>query len=126
MMNDRDRLITNMAIVRDNVDSVRSYLDDIEDRLHKIESSYKRLLGEDEPVDTLYSDLMKSVLNKDYAAKFDDPPETFEDILEDNVEFDLYWRKAYDPECLCDYCARYSSLKQGKECTCNPPDYRMD
>lgn len=126
MMDDRDRLITNMAIVRDNIDSVRSYLDDIDNRLLKMESSYKSILGEDAPIDTLYSDLMTSILNQDYAARFDDPPETFDDVILDDDEFSIYWSAYYAADCPCDYCERYESLKRCTECTCNAPDYRMD
>jgi hypothetical protein len=127
MMDDRDRLITNMAIVRDNIDSVRSYLDDIDSRLLKVERAYESILGEDAPIDTLYSDLMTSILNQDYAARFDDPPETFDDVILDNDdEFSIYWSAYYAADCPCDYCKRYESLKRCTECTCNAPDYRMD
>lgn len=137
MNKDRDNLIKCMAIARNKVEDLRNTLLDVEDQLYAMESAYLRILGEDEPVDLFFQGLSDRVLNWD--DDFDDPDESYEDLLErDDVEFEKYWSAYYRESCYCDWCDRYRKITaldySPTACNCPgcranrkpAPDYRMD
>ena len=136
MSKDRDSLIIAMAVARQKVEDLRGTLLEVEDQLYYIEAAYKRILGEDEPVDLFFQSLTDRVLNR--TDDFGDPDESYEDLLErDDASFEGYWSTYYRENCGCEECDRYRviTINDPSPPSCNcpgcsarraAPDYRMD
>ena len=136
MSKDRDSLIIAMAVARQKVEDLRGTLLEVEDQLYYIEAAYKRILGEDEPVDLFFQSLTDRVLNR--TDDFGDPDESYEDLLErDDASFEEYWSTYYRENCGCEECDRYRVITindtSPPSCNCpgcsaerTAPDYRMD
>ena len=114
MSKDRDSLIIAMAVARQKVEDLRGTLMEVEDQLYYIEAAYKRILGEDEPIDLFFRSLTDRVLNP--TDDFDNPDESYEDLLErDDASFESYWETYYDEFCGCDECSRYRNIITNRE-----------